>query len=99
MSATPGKVAIDGIAEIAGEKVFLLKFIQARDPSWVRRPFFARYDEEAAWLDQLVPAFGEKEFFFEPAMRKIRRSRISPAWGDRIVPRRKATIFGHVEWE
>ena len=33
MSATPGKVGIDGVAEIAGEKVFALRMIQARDPS------------------------------------------------------------------
>ena len=32
MSATPGKVCIDGIAEVAGQKVFVLHMIQARDP-------------------------------------------------------------------
>jgi len=65
MSATPGKVVIDGIAEVAGEKVFALKFLQARDPGWVNRPFFARYDERACWIDELEPAFGESSFFFE----------------------------------
>jgi len=64
MSATPGKVLIDGRATIAGEDVFVLKFIQARDPEWVGRPFFARFDPHATWLDDLKPAFGEKEFFF-----------------------------------
>ena len=24
---------------------------------------FAKYDEKAAWIDQLTPAFGEKKFF------------------------------------
>src|SRR5690606_14383096 len=42
MSAGPGKVEVQGIAEVAGEKVFVLRFIQARDPSWVERPFFAK---------------------------------------------------------
>lgn len=65
MSAFPGKVMIDGITEIAGEKVFVLQFLQARNPLWVRRPFFAKFDPEATWLDDLVPAFGEKHFFFE----------------------------------
>lgn len=65
MSATPGKVQIDGITDIAGEKVFVLSFIRGRDPDWVKRPFFARYDEKACWLDELVPAFGESKFFFE----------------------------------
>jgi len=31
----------------------------------VQQPFFARYDPEATWLDQLEPAFGEERFFFE----------------------------------
>lgn len=64
MSAGPGKVEIQGIAEICGEKVFVLRFIQGRNPDWVQRPFFARYDSKAIWLDELKPAFGEKEFFY-----------------------------------
>ena len=65
MSAGPGKVEIQGIAEIGGEKVFALRFIQARNPAWVQQPFFARFDPQATWLDQLRPAFGESRFFFE----------------------------------
>ena len=57
MSATPGKVCVDGIAEIGGERVIALHMIQARDPSLVGRPFFARYDPAAVWLTDLVPAF------------------------------------------
>jgi hypothetical protein len=64
MSAGPGKVEIQGVTEIQGEKVFVLRFIQGRNPDWVQRPFFARYDEQATWLDQLEPAFGESKFFF-----------------------------------
>lgn len=64
MSAGPGKVEIQGITEINGEKVFVLRFIQGRNPDWVQRPFFARYDAQATWLDDLQPAFGEKHFFF-----------------------------------
>jgi len=65
MSAAPGKVEIQGVTEINGEKVFVLRFIQGRNPAWVQRPFFARYDEKATWLDHLRPAFGEEKFFFE----------------------------------
>jgi len=64
MSAAPGKVEIQGVTEINGEKVIALRFIQARNPDWVQRPFFAKYDENAMWLDHLVPAFGEEKFFF-----------------------------------
>lgn len=99
MSATPGKVIIDGITEIQGEKVFSLRFVQAREPDWVRRPFFAKFDARATWLDQLQPAFGADEFLFEPRMRELRNAHQSPAYGHRIVPRRKPAIFGHVEWE
>ncbi|MDL2320428.1 lysine 2,3-aminomutase [Alistipes sp. OttesenSCG-928-B03] len=65
MSHTPGKVQLLGVAEVRGEKVFVLRFLQGRNPKWVDIPFFARYDPEATWLDQLVPAFGEEQFFFE----------------------------------
>lgn len=65
MSAFPGKVMVDGIVEIGGEKLFALQFLQARNPDWVRRPFYAKFDPEATWLDDLVPAFGETHFFFD----------------------------------
>jgi KamA family protein len=64
MSATPGKVCIDGVAEIAGQQVFALHMIQARDPSLVGRPFFAQFDPEAVWLSDLRPAFASR-FPFE----------------------------------
>jgi len=63
MSCTPGKVQFLGPAEIKGEKVFALRFLQGRNPDWVQRPFFARHDDSAVWMDQLQPAFGQ-EFFF-----------------------------------
>jgi L-lysine 2,3-aminomutase len=56
MSGSPGKVCIDGLAETDGQRVFVLHYIQARDPSWVGRPFFAKYDQTAAWLSDLRPA-------------------------------------------
>jgi KamA family protein len=70
MSASPGKVLVDGITEVGGEKVFALKFLQGRDPSWVNRLFFAQYDPKATWLDGLKPAFGEERFFFEEPAKK-----------------------------
>ncbi len=73
MSATPGKVLVDGVARVAGQEVFVLKFLQGRDPSWVGRTFFARYDPEAAWLDELQPTFGRTEFFFEARFREIKK--------------------------
>jgi KamA family protein len=66
MSATPGKVCVDGVAEVAGQRVFVLHMIQARDPSLVGRPFFARFDPNAVWLSDLEPAFADR-FPFESA--------------------------------
>ena len=64
MSATPGKVCIDGVTEIAGQLVFVLHMIQARDASLVGQPFFAHFDPDAVWLSDLRPAFADK-FPFE----------------------------------
>ncbi len=71
MSAGPGKVEVVGINEIQGEKVITLRFLQGRNPDWVGRPFFAKYDEKAIWLDELKPAFGEKKFFFEDELKAL----------------------------
>jgi KamA family protein len=60
MSATPGKVCVDGVVEVAGEKVFALHMIQARNPSIVGKPFFARFDPNAIWLSDLEPAFASR---------------------------------------
>ena len=64
MSTTAGKVVVEDITELQGEELFLLKFLQARNPQWVGRTFFARFDPKAAWLDDLQPPLGEREFFF-----------------------------------
>ena len=68
MSATPGKVLIDGTPTINGKKVISVRFIQGRIPEWVHKPFYAEYDEKAIWLDDLKPAFEEK-FFFEDELK------------------------------
>ena len=64
MSATPGKVVVDGVVDINGEKVISLRMLQARDPKIVAQPFFAQYDENAVWIDELKPAFADS-FPFE----------------------------------
>ena len=71
MSAYPGKIEVQGITEIHGEKVFVLSLLQARNPDYVKRPFFARYDPEATWLTDLKPAFGKRHFPFEVGMREL----------------------------
>ncbi|WP_329199407.1 MULTISPECIES: KamA family radical SAM protein [unclassified Streptomyces] len=72
MSATPGKVAVDGVVETAEGRFLQLHMVQAREPALVGRPFLAHYDPDAAWLDELrldrsVPA-------------DIARAIAGPAW-------------------
>jgi hypothetical protein len=71
MSCMPGKVQILGVSEIKGEKVFVLRMLQGRNPDWVARPFFAKYDPKAIWMNDLVPAFNEREFFFEEELNRM----------------------------
>lgn len=67
MSAFPGKVRVAGVAEVGGQRVFVLELLQARDPQRVGRPFFARFDPRAAWYTDLEPAFGsDAPFFIRP---------------------------------
>ncbi len=73
MSANPGKVLIIGTTYVYNEEVLVLRFIQARNPNWVGKPFFARYDEKATWFTDLKPALGEKEFFFEKEFNRMVR--------------------------
>lgn len=65
MSASPGKIQILGTKIIQNEKAFILQFIQGRNPDWVLRPFFARYDENAIWRNDLKPVSGAEKFFYE----------------------------------
>jgi KamA family protein len=75
MSDHAGKIQILGIQEIKGEKIFVLRFLQGRNPKWVDIPFFAQYDPKASWFNQLKPAFGEKKFFFEEQRSKLTRTK------------------------
>ena len=76
MSATPGKVQIDGVAQVNDQKVMVFRMLQGRDPEWVNKPFFAKYDENAIWLDDLKPAFEEK-FFFEDGLKAIKEKKLA----------------------
>jgi len=71
ISADPGKVEVLGVTEIGGEKVIALRMLQGRNPDWAMRPFFAKYDEQAIWLSDLRPAFGQERFFFEAELARM----------------------------
>lgn len=75
MSALPGKVVVEGVTEINGEKVFVLTMLQARNSGWSKRPFFAKFDPNATWLNELRPAFGEDKFFYQDELNELIRTR------------------------
>jgi hypothetical protein len=82
MSATPGKVLVDGIATVSDEDVFVLKMLQGRDPRWANRVFFAKLDPDATWLDDLEPAFDEEAFFYEAELDRMQRGRTQELWAE-----------------
>lgn len=65
MSTNVGKIRILGVVERNGEKHFALDFLQGREADWVGRPFFARYNPTAVWIDDLQPVPEEPHFFYE----------------------------------
>ncbi len=71
MSCTPGKIRVVGVSELRGERIITLEFIQGRNSDWVARPFFAKFDCHAQWIDDLVPAFGMDSFFFEEELAEM----------------------------
>ena len=64
MSAFPGKVHVLGVQEVGGEKAFILEYLQCRRGELVRQPFFAKFDPEATWFDQLEPLTDRDAPFF-----------------------------------
>lgn len=82
MSANPGKVQVLGVSEVNGKKIMTLRFLQGRNPDWVAKPFFAEYDEEAAWLNELKPAFGEKKFFYEDELVNVFHDKVHEQTND-----------------
>ena len=77
MSANPGKVQVLGVSEVNGEKVIQLRFIQGRNPDWVHRPFLAKYDENATWLNDLQPAFGKARFYYQDELEQCYRENLA----------------------
>ena len=71
MSTGPGKIELTGVADVEGQSVFVFRFIQARDPRWVNRPFFGTFKDDATWIDNVSPAFGAAEFFFSEDYRRM----------------------------
>jgi hypothetical protein len=55
-----GLVCIDGTVVADGRKMFVLRYLQARDPDLAGTPFFAAFSTDLAWLTDLRPARGTR---------------------------------------
>jgi hypothetical protein len=42
----------------------------------VRRPFFAKFDDQTTWLNELEPVFGEARFFYQNGLEMFYRESI-----------------------
>ena len=67
MSASPGKVVVDGVVDLDRGPAFALRFLQARDSALVGNPFFAHYDDHVQWWDELKPYTEMSSRHFEQA--------------------------------
>lgn len=56
MSCDAGKVMVEGTIEIGGQRYFVTRFLQARDPADLGQIRLYRYDDQALWIDDLEPA-------------------------------------------
>lgn len=65
MSSHFGKILFLGVSEVYNKLVSVFTMVQGRNDEWVNKPFFAEYNENAGWIDEIKPAFGQEKFFFQ----------------------------------
>ncbi|MEN8118148.1 MAG: hypothetical protein ABFS16_14280 [Bacteroidota bacterium] len=70
MTSSAGKTSLMGTTEINGEKVFVLKFNEARNMEWMDNTYFAKYDEKETVIERLAP-YGEDKYFYEDELVEI----------------------------
>ena len=70
MTSSAGKISILGTVELHGEKLFALKFNEARNMEWMDKVYLARYDEHQNTIANLVP-FGAEKHFYEDELHEI----------------------------
>lgn len=70
MTSSAGKISLMGTTEINGEKVFVLKFNEARNMAWMDNTYFAKYDENENTIENLKP-FDANKYFYEDELIEI----------------------------
>jgi len=70
MTSSAGKTSLLGTTEINGEKVFALKFNEARNMEWIDEVYFGEYDENESVIEKLKP-YGSDKYFYEDELVEI----------------------------
>lgn len=63
MTSSAGKISMMGTVEVKGEKLFVLKFNEARNMEWIDNIYLAKYDEKENTIEKLMPFDAEKHFY------------------------------------
>jgi len=69
-TSSAGKVSLLGTVDLHGEKLFALKFNEARNMEWMDKVFLAQYDEQENTIMKLKP-YGSEKYFFEDELAEI----------------------------
>lgn len=70
MTSSAGKTSLLGTTTIKGEKVFVLKFNEARNMEWMDTTYFAKYDKKENTIEKLIP-FDSDKYFYEDELNEI----------------------------
>lgn len=73
MTSSAGKTSLLGVAEVNGQKVFALKFNEARNMEWMDKVYLAKYDEKENTIEKLKP-FDTDKYFYEDELNEIERN-------------------------
>lgn len=72
MTSSAGKISLLGELELHGEKLFALKFNEARNMEWMDKVYLAKYDAHENTIANLKP-FGTDKHFYEDELAEIER--------------------------
>ena len=70
MTSSAGKISMLGTVELNGEKLFALKFNEARNMEWMDKVYLAKYDEHQNTISNLLP-YDTDKYFYEDELLEI----------------------------
>ena len=73
----------------------MLKFVQGRNPDWANQVFFAKYDENAHWIDDLEPAFCDR-WWWQDELEEMQQQGWTGDWSEDSQVAKSVSEFGHV---